>query len=346
MPNRRYHIHVVCADNEQPLVLDSLAIFFQARAFLTYDVSSKLPQATLYGRQCIDACDYTLIIIGDSYGTAKDMGVSQMHLSYLNAKAKLKPLLILIKIHHEDADVSRQLQDFTRIVQQQAKHVYYYDMDTNIEHLLIYAYENMVSNHEVKEGWVRISEKLEKSNLQTITAQYVSPLSTSTAVQRDSSLAESSISDNSVADNSVTANSLSKPLKLIETFTIQYSAQAYEGGNLSDITRMMTLTWQEVLHALAKMPGTFSSYSLQSCINRLVTSKADQEVKQEMPNVHAVSRCRIAQSDLNKLQHVLVAANWIQLTTYGVRVSQEMWKLTFYVKNLFEQGQPKALNKQ
>lgn len=103
------------------------------------------------------------------------MGVSQMHLSYLSAKAKLKPLLILIKIHHEATDVSRQLQDFTRVVQQQAKHVYYYGMDTNIEQLLIYAYENMVSNHEVKDGWVRMSEKPEKSNLQRITAQYISP---------------------------------------------------------------------------------------------------------------------------------------------------------------------------
>lgn len=339
MPNRRYHIHVVCADNEQPLVLDSLAIFFQARAFLTYDVSSKLPQATLYGRQCIDACDYTLVIIGDSYGTAKDMGVSQMHLSYLSAKAKLKPLLILIKIHHEATDVSRQLQDFTRVVQQQAKHVYYYGMDTNIEQLLIYAYENMVSNHEVKDGWVRMSEKPEKSNLQTITAQYISPLSTSKAVQRDISLAE-----NSISENSVTANSLNKPLKLIETFTIQYSAQAYEGGNLSDITRMMTLTWQEILHALAKIPETFSSYNLQSCINRLIASKADQEIKREMPNVHVVSRCRIAQNDLNRLQRVLVGANWIQLTTYGTRVPQEMWKLTFYAQNLFKKGQPKAPN--
>lgn len=332
MSNRRYHIHVICADNDQPLVLDSLAIFFQARAFLTYDVSSKLPQATLYGRQCIEACDYTLVIVGDSYGTAQNMGVSQMHLSYLNAKAKLKPLLILIKIHHEDADVSRQLQDFTRIVQQQAKQVYYYDMDTNIEQLLIYAYDNMVSNHEVKDGWVRMSEKLENFNSQTITAQYAAPLSISTAVKRDGSPTE----------NGVTSHRLNKPLKplkLLETFTIQYSAQAYEGGNLSDITRTMTLTWHEVLHAIAKMPVAFSSYGLQSCINRLIASKAEQEVKQELPDVHAVSRCRIAQNDLNKLQHVLVAVNWIQLTTYGVRVSQEMWKLTFYAKSLFEENQ-------
>lgn len=68
MPNRRYHIHIICADNDQLLVLDSFAIFFQARAFLTYDVSSKLSKASFYGRQCIDSCDYAVMIIGDSYG--------------------------------------------------------------------------------------------------------------------------------------------------------------------------------------------------------------------------------------------------------------------------------------
>lgn len=331
MPNRRYHVHVVCADNDQPLVLDSVAMFFQARAFLTYDVSSKLRQAALYGRQCIDACDYTLLIVGDSYGTAQNMGVSQMHLSYLSAKAKLKPLLILIKIHHEDAAVSQQLRDFTRIVQRQAKYVYYYDVNTNIEQLLIRAYNDMVSDHEVQDGWVRMSEKIKAANPQTLTAQQGAPLATKTAFKRDSRSAESD----------VITHRLNQPLSLKETCTISYSAQAYEGGNLTDITRSMTLTWQEVLHALAKITATFSSYGLQSCLNRLIASKAEKDIKREMPNVHAVARCKIAQNDLNKLQRILVAANWIQLTTYGVRVSQDMWKLTFYAKRIFEESSPK-----
>lgn len=88
-----------------------------------------------------------------------------------------------------------------------------------------------------------------------------------------------------------------------------------------------------------KIPATFSSYGLQSAINRLIASKAEHDIKQEMPNVHAVARCQIAQNDLNHLQRQLVAANWIQLTTYGTRVSQELWKLTFYAQNLLKNKQ-------
>lgn len=325
MPNRRYHIHVICADNDQLLVLNSVAIFFQARAFLTYDVSSKLPKASLYGRQCIDACDYALMIVGDSYGTVQNTGVSQMHLSYLNAKAKLKPLLILVKNHLQGADISRQLQEFINTITQQAKHVHYYDADTDIEKLLIQAYPNMVIQYSVRDVWVRISEESVRLSKQAaLSESIISPSPISTPSKKN----------NSVINEGAVADSVSKPIVLTDTFTIQYSAQAYAGGNLTDVTRSMILTWQEVLSALMKIPATFSSYGLQSAINRLIVSKAEHDIKQDMPNVHAISRCQISQNDLNCLQRQLVAANWIQLTTYGTRVSQELWKLTFYAQNL------------
>ncbi|WP_409521377.1 DUF4062 domain-containing protein [Psychrobacter sp.] len=341
VPNRRYHIHVICADNDQLLVLDSVAMFFQARAFLTYDVSSKLPKASLYGRQCIDACDYALMIIGDSYGTTQNTGVSQMHLSYLNAKAKLKPLLILIKTHHNEVNISRQLLEFTHMVTKKADKIYYYETENDIEQLLIQAYYKMVANHQVGDGWVRVGDELMKANRVTVI---------------EKSLSEESIGIDNASTNKIiklaqapadtlkhlTADSVSKPIVLTDTFEIQYKAQAYEGGNLTDVTRTMTLSWQEVLITLIKIPATFSNYGLQSAINRLIATKAELDIKKDMPNVHAVSRCQISQDDLNQLQCQLVAANWIQLTTYGTRVSQELWKLTFYAKSLLTKNTSKV----
>ena len=326
MPNRRYHIHIICADNDQLLVLDSLAIFFQSRAFLTYDVSSQLPKASLYGRQCIDSCDYALMLIGDSYGTVQRNGVSQMHLSYLNAKAKLKPLIILIKNHHPDASISRQLQEFIKSVTRQDNTIYYYDTETDIEPLLVQAYYNAVTNHQVVGGWLRANEEMIKFSKQTVAERFADLLSTDKTLKENSPPADEFVSDD-----------VSKPIILLEAFDIQYSAQAYAGGNLTDVTRPMTLTWQEILIALMKIPATFSSYGLQNAVNRLIASKAEQDIKKEMPNVHAVSRCQISQDDLNQLQRQLVGANWIQLTTYGTRVSQELWKLTFHAKKLLNE---------
>ncbi len=102
------------------------------------------------------------------------------------------------------------------------------------------------------------------------------------------------------------------PIDLSETFSIRYSAQAYEGGNLTDVSRTMVLTWREVLIIMMKIPTTFSSYGLQNVVNRLIASKAERDIKQDMPNVHAVSRCQIYQDDLNTLQR-----NWLVQTGYS-----------------------------
>jgi hypothetical protein len=324
VPNRRYHIHVVCADNDQLLVLDSIAIFFQGRAFLTYDVSSKLPKASLYGRQCIDACDYVLMVISDSYGTAHNTGVSQMHLSYLNAKAKLKPLLILVKKHHNEANISRQLQAFTGMVTSKEGKIYYYETEIDIEQLLIQAYYKMVGSHQIAAGWIRTTEELLKSSKPSVSEVLAATLAHNKIINQENTV----ISNQSMDDN------VSKQIVLTDMFEIQYKAQAYEGGNLTDVTSSMVLTWQDLLLTLIKMPATFSSYGLQSWINRLIAIQAEIDIKLEMPNVHAVARCQISQDDINYLQQQLVAANWIQLTTYDTRVTQDLWKLTFHAKKI------------
>ncbi len=325
MPNRRYHIHIICADNDQLLVLDSLAIFFQARAFLTYDVSSKLSKASFYGRQCIDSCDYAVMIVGDSYGTVQKNGVSQMHLSYLNAKAKLKPLIVLVKNHSPDAVISRQLQEFIKLVTKQDNQLHYYDTEEDIEPLLVQAHYNAVANNKMIGGWVRANDEENTTSKKVMYEKPVDILPSTTEVENNSPDDESFISDK-----------VSEPIELTEFFEIQYSAQAYEGGNLTDVTRSLTLSWHEILMTLMRIPSTFSSYGLQNAINRLITAKAEVDIKKEMPNVHAVSRCQISQADINNLQRKLVGANWIQLMTYGTRVSQELWKLTFYAKNLLQ----------
>lgn len=334
MPNRRYHIHIICADNDQLLVLDSLAIFFQARAFLTYDVSSKLSKASFYGRQCIDSCDYAVMIVGDSYETVQKNGVSQMHLSYLNAKAKLKPLIVLVKNHSPDVVISRQLQEFIKLVTKQDNQLHYYDTEEDIEPLLVQAHYNAIANNKMIGGWVRANDEESTTSKKVVYEKTVDVLPSTTEVEKNSPNDEDFISDK-----------VSEPIELTEFFEIQYSAQAYEGGNLTDVTRSLTLSWHEILMTLMRIPSTFSSYGLQNAINRLITAKAEVDIKKEMPNVHAVSRCQISQADINNLQRKLVGANWIQLMTYGTRVSQELWKLTFYAKNLL-QNHTSSTNKQ
>ncbi len=359
MPSRRYHVHIICVAHEQPLLLDGLAMFFQARAFLTYDISPRLPQASLYGRQCVDSCDHTVMIVGENYGTTQNLGVSQMHLSYLSAKAKLKPMLVLIKNKNEKSDLSRQLLDFTQTVEQQAEDIHYYDDNTNIEQLLTVAYNKIATRDNLVASWTKFNENIKDTSMKDSStydriAQYgnasktmaspesVNRLSTHKNPNSQHSSYQSSNHQGSNRQGSevnINSDSVIPIIELSKKFAIKYTAQAYEGGNLTDIMMTIELTWQQVLQALARIPATFSSYGLQGCMNRLISTNAEYDIKQKMPNVHAVSRCQIAQDDLQKLQRLLITANWIQLTGSGLSTSQELWKLTFYAKNLFKESQ-------
>ena len=339
MQNHRYHVHIICVAHEQPFVLDGLAVFFQSRAFLTYDISPKLPQASLYGRQCIDSCDHTVVIIGDSYGTTQNLGVSQMHLSYLSARAKLKPMLVLIKNQSEDANISRQLYDFTSLVEQQAEDIYYYDDTTNVDQLLTSAYDDIGGKHNLVAGWMKVDECTKKTLASNRLTQHRHVLEVGVSAYKPLKTSNNKNLVSQDSENETMADNVTHSIQLTESFAIKYSAQAYEGGNLTDIVMTMDVIWQQVLQALVRIPAAFSSYGLQGCLNRLIAVQAEQDIRQKMPNVHAVSRCQIAQDDLNKLQNLLIAANWIQLTASGAKTSQELWKLTFHAKKLFKESQ-------
>lgn len=332
MQSRRYHIHVICVAHSQPLVLDSLAMFFQPRAFLTYDVLSSLSQSALYGRQCVDACDYVLIIIGDSYDIFPNAVVSQMHLSYLSARSKSKPIMTLVKRQYGSIETSRQLQEFTRLVERQTSHVYYYDDNTDIKQLLSTAYTGMISNYELPTGWIkadRISDDANKIRMGRVDLNAINLVQSSND------------SVDHANTNYVEADYITRIIELSDTFEIEYNAQAYEGGNLTDVVMPMTLQWRDILLSLANMPAVFSNYGLQSMLNRSIAVRAEHDVKQLMPKVHAVARSQITKKHLDKLQRLLIAANWIEIKASGsdVRETKELWSLTFYAKNLFEQSQ-------
>lgn len=344
MSSRRYHIHVICIAHSQPLILDSLAVFFQSRAFLTYDVATTLPQSALYSRQCVDACDYAIIVIGDSYGTSPNMVVSQMHLGYLSAKSKSKPIMTLVRRQYESPEISQQLKDFTRLVERQTSHIYYYDDNTDIKQLLSSAYTNLLAGYKTSTGWIRVNDSLLSEATTIEPSDNTAGLSLSEAHSKTSESAVGSYAN----DSYTSADNVTRVIELSETFEVEYTAQAFEGGNLTDVVMTMTLSWQSILFTLGNMPVVFSNNGLQNNLNRLIALRAEQEVKQLMPKVHAVSRSQITKNYLDKLQRTLIAANWIQIKVSGsdLRETKELWSLTFYAKTLYENSQAAAADSQ
>lgn len=340
MPNRRYHIHLACVAHDQPVILDGLALFFENKAFLTRDLRAIAnSEAMQYSRRCIDVCDYVLVLVADSYGEKNPSGVSQLHLSYITAKTKNKPMMVLLKSDLDEETISRELSDFIKLIKNQQKsHVHYYHEETDLSQLLDYAFSELQTEH-VGLGWVR--SKPNDACERAIDKYSHSLLSTKPLPQLTNF--ESRLSDEEqhaqkleqIDERQVMIQSL----HLNDVFSLHYTAHAFAEGNLSEVALAAALTWQEILNLLMHLPSHFSSQSLLKALNDLVSQQAISTVKERMPKVHAVSRCQVTQADLLWIQEELIALGWIQLINAHTKILREIWQITDYAKQLFASRQ-------
>lgn len=327
MPDHRYHIHVACTSDVSSELLDTLALFFEQQAFLTYDLSNRHRQAASYSHRCIEKCDYVLLLITDSYGELNHTGVSQLHLSYAYARTKRKPLLVLIKEQPKSVELPQKLNDFIKLVTQHATYIHYFDEQTDLSVLLAKAYYDLKTNFP-RIGW-RHADSHDEGELtpnrmpQTNTSSLLPPKRRVT--QAPKSLTAMSANDQIEID-------------LNQAITLQYSAHAYAQGNLSEVNMVAYVRWHTILEALLNTPMPFSRYGLHRCLNSLVSQSAEQGIKGSMPQVHAVSRCQVMATDLEKVQKTLLYANLITLVPTSMRQFREMWVVTTEAKDLVKKS--------
>lgn len=327
MLDHRYHIHVACTSDVSSELLDTLALFFEQQAFLTFDLSSSHPQAASYSHRCIEKCDYVLLLITDSYGELNNTGVSQLHLSYAYARTKKRPLLVLIKEQPQSFEIPQKLNDFIKLVSQHATHIHYFDAQTDLSALLAKAYSDLKVSHP-SAGWQRDDRNEEGE----FTAQRLTEINTS--------LTQPSTHKVLDTPDPQAAILASEPIEidLDHAITLQYSAHAYAAGNLSEVNMVAYVRWHTILEALLNIPMPFSRYSLHRCLNSIVSQSAQQGIKDKMPQVHAVSRCQVIAADLEKVQKTLLYANLITLVPTSMRQFREMWVVTEDAKDLVKKS--------
>lgn len=87
-----HHIHLICDSQDAKLFAwhDALTMLFDERVRITRDLFIMNSQTANYSWRCINQCDFVFVLVGECYGTVNASGVSQLHISYLNAKTKNK----------------------------------------------------------------------------------------------------------------------------------------------------------------------------------------------------------------------------------------------------------------
>lgn len=325
--SHRPHIHLICdfSDSALYLLQDSLFVYLESKAYLTHDLFLMRPTSSAYSWQCINACDYTFLLIGDSYGQLANTGVSQLHISYLNARTKQKPMVALIKkaaseaLPHKD---NRQLNDFINLVSLQVKDIIYYDDETDFKSLIENAFQLL------KTQQTRVSEIID-ANLPIYDLTDGEPvlITKEELIGNDAPPKTDNSDDTLGVPRPKPTNQATPKLvapKLGDSTTLSCNAHAFQGGTLIEVSFQVDIRWQELLKNLANINAAFSTQGLWKVLNDIATPEAMPASKAQYPEVHAVSRCQVVRSDVLLTQETLLYAGWIERAEAG----KEIWQIT------------------
>ena len=305
-----YHIHLACVAEDVTLrnAQDDLAIFAEGRAFLTRDMLVNRTRSANYSWRCISDCHIVVIMVGERYGDkTNSLGVSQLHLSYSNARTTKKPMVILI---HQSASHStdRHLLDFVKLIKsQEGESVTYFDDSSNLVSIL--------------EGTVgKVLSKQDRANPLITEIPTLPKLMPTIHEPKNAQIYETRTKKN-------ISYGLRPALLLDNEFEVGCTAHAFQGGTLITVTFDLKLTWRAVIVALLGVGVPFSSQGLARCLNDLIDKQyAYDMILQTHPEVHAVSRHQVVKSDASWIQDELqLAGHIIPIDANGIST---LWEIS------------------
>ena len=106
MLDKRYQVFISTSGADMQPERVVLAQTLVGMGFFSWGLEKRTPLSTAFARRQIDDCDYVVILLGSQYGEQSVSGVGYMHLEYIYAMTKQKPVIVFM---HEDPD-SRDLQ--------------------------------------------------------------------------------------------------------------------------------------------------------------------------------------------------------------------------------------------
>lgn len=321
MPKPRYHVHLACVADDPTLktAQDDVSIFAEGRAFLTKDLLVNRTRSANYSWRCVNDCDVVLLLIGGSYGVTNPAGVSQLHLSYSNAKTTKKPMIVLI---HVAAKTSSEphLHDFVKMVEtQMGEAVTYFDESKNLLSIL----EGTVGKF--------FAEKEQAYQM----AQHLDiPEPPKLAIPEKNDLL-SEIR----AKKCFGKDSLQPALHLENEIEINCTAHAFQGGTLINVEFTCKMTWLQIVSSLMQLGVSFSTQGLMRCLNEQIDKQYAHDIIIGLyPEVHAVSRHQVSKSDALWIQDELqLAGHIVPLDPNG---ASTLWELTDVAKLIAQKLTP------
>src|SRR5574343_1615037 len=109
MIDKRYQVFISTSGAEMQPERAVLTQTLVGMGFFSWGLEQRTPLSTSIARRQIDDCDYVVILLGSQYGEQSVSGVGYMHLEYIYAVTKQKPIIVFM--HDEPSSRDHALQD-------------------------------------------------------------------------------------------------------------------------------------------------------------------------------------------------------------------------------------------
>ena len=318
MLDKRYQVFISTSGREMQPERIVLSQTLVGMGFFSWGLEQRTPLSTAFARRQIDDCDYVVILLGSQYGEQSVSGVSYMHLEYIYAVTKQKPIIVFmhedplsrdLSLQDEKPELQEKFLEFRKVLQQQADQIFTYRTMRDLEMAVRLNMSHMLERYPVS-GWGR------PQNTQLLHDEV------------DRLKAKIEQLETEVGKREVDPF-LSLPKVLMhEVFSFEYRMHAYQDGNFKELKVQKKLTWMQLLNILGSVfvnPTPEEYFS--KCINEYLNTNGLEDARLEMPRAHAVARAQINIRALHSIKMQMRQNDWIAQSGRDDR-QRMLWQLT------------------
>ncbi len=326
MLDKRYQVFISTSGSEMQPERIILSQTLVGMGFFSWGLEQRNPLSTAFARRQIDDCDYVVILLGSQYGEQSVSGVGYMHLEYIYAVTKQKPIIVFMhedpasrdpSLHDTKPELQEKFKEFRQLLQQEADQVFCYRTLRDLEMAVRLNMPQMLERYPVS-GWVR------PQNTQALHDEIDQLKAKVAQLERDGGTRE-------------VDPFLSLPkVSMHEVFSFEYRMHAYQDGNFKELKVEKRLTWAQLLAILGSTfinptPEEFFSKRMNEYLNE--TGLAD--ARAEMPRAHAVARAQINIRALHSLKLQMRQNDWIIPSGRDDR-QRLLWQITPKAQKLLD----------
>ena len=326
MLDKRYQVFISTSGSEMQPERMTLSQTLVGMGFFSWGLEQRTPLSTAFARRQIDDCDYVVLLLGSQYGEQSVSGVGYMHLEYIYAVTKQKPIIVFMHddpnaremcLHDQKPELQEKFKEFRKLLQNEVDQVFTYRSLRDLELSVRFNMPQMLERSPVQ-GWVR------PQNTQALHDEIDRLKAKLLQVETESG--------QRAVDPFLTIPKVS----MHELFSFEYRMHAYQDGNFKDMKIQKQMTWAQLLAVLGNyfMNPTPEEYFSKG-INEHLNETGLNDAKHDMPRAHAVARAQINIRALHSIKMQMRQNDWIVPTGRDDR-QRMLWQITSKGRKLLD----------